>query len=554
MKNKLLISMFALAVMATGATKLQAQSVQVNNGPDLTSDPDANLNRMIEGDENSFYCYRVRSKGKGTSFFIEKYDKKTMKLGFSKEVDLGESKTKLEDLMYADNTLYVFMRQYDKEGDKMRLQVQTVSSAGVVSPKKTEITSVSSDHYEFVEFDMIKNTVGTKFLVKSCHKPNKDGSYTTDFILVSFKDMKIEWTKTVDGKLFSVGDHIIGGGMLGFNFKVKEEFTFLGLILDKDDNFYYAYTQRAKSSTDKEIRYVLNFAYFEVAAKQPKVLAMPFEDSYQVSDVEFSRGKTPTEIVMAGFLKDVIERRGSDLVKCGIFSFTIDVAAMKVMAHPIKMFDDKMLTQLESSPKRSKYFKYKLDYIFTIGEEVYYVGEQYREQYVSSTSSYGSSFKSSSHWEYEYMDVIIAKVNAKGEFDWITNAPLRNLLNLPYAHVFKQYFAVPSGKNIYIFNNDHPKNIERYQKADFEPSDLKSVSGIHGSIFVFSAVSTATGKVTHKLIFENEKYCFAPIQERNLQFVPPEDAEIFVPGAPNEFYVYTEDRGKDRFVKLKIQE
>ena len=90
----------------------------------------------------------------------------------------------------------------------------------------------------------------------------------------------------------------------------------------------------------------------------------------------------------------------------------------------------------------------------------------------------------SGNWHYEYMDVIVAKLNAKGEFEWIKNSPLRNEMVLgQVAHVFKQYIAVATSKNLYILNDDHPKNIERYAKADFEPKDLKSVKGIHGSNF-----------------------------------------------------------------------
>jgi len=76
-----------------------------------------------------------------------------------------------------------------------------------------------------------------------------------------------------------------------------------------------------------------------------------------------------------------------------------------------------MLAALESNPRRSKYFKYKLDYILPVGDATYYIGEQYNEYYVrNSSNTYGSS---SGNWNYEYMDVIIGKLNAKGEFEWI---------------------------------------------------------------------------------------------------------------------------------------
>ena len=257
------------------------------------------------------------------------------------------------------------------------------------------------------------------------------------------------------------------------------------------------------------------------------------------------------QITIGGFLKDVIERKGRDLVKIGIFNFKVDLATKKVVSKTMKTFDDKLLTALESNPRRSKYFQYKLDYILPVGDASYFVGEQYQEQMVIERTQYGVNI----YWTYEYMDVIIAKLNAKGEFEWIKNSPLRIAIDRQnYRYLFKQYIAIATTKNLYILNDDHPKNIERYQKADFEAKDLKSVRGIHGSNFVCNTISLADGAVKErKVLMENEDYCFAPIQERNPQFIPPSNCEIFVPGKNNEIVIYTEDKGKDRFSKIKFE-
>jgi transcription antitermination factor NusA-like protein len=97
MKLKTLTTCFlALSSMAFA-------QVQMTDGPALENDKDNKMNRMLGGDENSYYCYRIRSKGKGTSFFVEKYDKKTLKPLFSKEVNLDEEgQTKIEDVEYAN--------------------------------------------------------------------------------------------------------------------------------------------------------------------------------------------------------------------------------------------------------------------------------------------------------------------------------------------------------------------------------------------------------------------------------------------------------------------
>jgi hypothetical protein len=95
--------------------------------------------------------------------------------------------------------------------------------------------------------------------------------------------------------------------------------------------------------------------------------------------------------------------------------------------------------------------------------------------------------------------------------------------------------------------------MARYEKDDYEPSDLKSVKGIHGSNFVSNQINLANGSIKRSVVFENEEYCFAPIQERNPGYMPPSSCEIFVPGKNNQVYIYTEDRGRDQFGTLKFK-
>ena len=84
----------------------------MTNGPELDNDKENKMNRMLGGDDNSFYSYRIRSKGKGTSFFVEKYDKKTLKPLFTKEINLGEEgNTKIEDVEYTQGNVFIFRRQ-----------------------------------------------------------------------------------------------------------------------------------------------------------------------------------------------------------------------------------------------------------------------------------------------------------------------------------------------------------------------------------------------------------------------------------------------------------
>ncbi|MEI9944635.1 MAG: hypothetical protein WDN26_10500 [Chitinophagaceae bacterium] len=548
-------SYFLISMLLLTATFTSAQ-VKYQAGPELDNDKDNKLNRMIGGDDKSFYCYRIRSKGRGTSFYVEKYDKKTLTMGFSQEISLedGDNDTKIEDVLFAQGNVYVFRRQYDKKDDRMTLFYQTISSSGKVSTTLSPITVVTSDHYEYIDFDIYASPDKTKFLVKSCHKADKNAEYTSDFILLDAANgMAKKWTKTVKQRLSN--NNVLQNVMsvFGLGGFVGKDLSFVGLYIDDAENVFYCYLDETKNSSEKEKRYRLHMNTLNANEKAPKTVDITFEDDYLVKDIEFHKGDN-NSMVVGGFVKDVIERRGRDLVKVGIFSCKVDLNTNSVVSTVTNFFGDEMLKALESNNKKSRYLNYKLDYILPVGDAVYYVGEQYRETRRTTGNSGGFGMStSSSYWEYEYMDVIVAKLNTQGKFEWIKNVPLRNEVKMNFAHVFKQYIAVSTNKSIYILCNDHPKNIARYEKNDYEPSDLKTVSTIHGSNFVSNAVDLKSGSITRSLVFENDTYCFAPIQERNQQFIPPSECEIFQQGKDNEIYIYTEDRGRDQFGRIKFQ-
>lgn len=540
MKSKLI-----LTALLSISLILNAQ--QITNGPNLDNDRDNKLNRMLDGDNNTFYTYRIRAKGRGTSYFVEKYNKEELKPIFSKEIEIEEDRyTKVEDVKYAADNVTIFIRQYNKKENKMSLYYRSVSSSGSISPKLEELLFVNTDHYEFIDFDIYQNPSKTKYLLKVSYKENKEDHFKTKFITYDAQSMKQIASKQVDQQLFSG----VQTSFSIFGYSILKNTEFIGLMLDDDDNIYYGYNYFDKNSTEKDLKYKVAINILSKNSITPQTVELQFDENYFVGNIKFTK-PNPNHIVAGGFLKDVIERRGRDLVKTGIFSFSVNIETARIESKTVNIFDDKILFALESNPKRSQFFKYKLDYIIPSGNDVFYIGEQYREQEIVNYNP--STHMTETHWEYEYMDVITAKLNARGEFEWIKNTPLRITMSLSNPHVFKQYIAFATSKAIYILNDEHPKNLERYAKPDFEPRDLKSIGGIHGTNFVSSSIDLATGNVTHKLIFENEDYCFAPVQERNFAYMPPPETENFVKGKENEIYIYTENRGKDRFSKLTFE-
>lgn len=550
---------YLFAVFCFLLTFFVSAQVKVIEGPPLNNEVDNKMNRMIEGEDGAFYAYRVRTKGKGTSYLIEKFDEASLKTVFSKEVDIPTEKTKVEDVLFAGGKVYLFYRTYDKDKDMMTLYYRSVSSNGTVSSTPRELLSKKTDHYEFIDFDLATSKNRSKIVIKTTYKPSKDAEYKTDFVMFDAEDERTEWTKTVNKYLKRSNPWFV------FSFKSNETTGFLGMMVDDNDNVYYAYNEKLKKDDKKDDRYNASVELLKADSKTPISVKLDLNPEYLVYDIQFSMNKQ-NALVIAGFFKDVLERKGRDLVDVGVFTYRINASNGAIEGKSIKVFDDKILTNLESNRKKARGMNYKVDYIIPSGDDFYLVGEQYTVNVISRRQSgFGSisniiavasganPFYVGKDFRYEYMDVIVAKINSKGDFEWIVNSPLRNGTTVSdNPHVFKQFIAVNSSKGLYLFYNEHPKNVERLVKSDYEPKDLKTSYYIHGTNLVYSKI-TPDGKLKHDVAFKNETYCFAPIQERDIKFMPPEDAEIFVPADQDQIFIYTEDRGKGRFCKLVMQ-
>jgi hypothetical protein len=551
--KKIILTFLGCLLLATSFAQ-----PKVKEGPDLGNEVDDHMNRIIQGENGAFYAYRIRTKGKGTTYIIEKFEEGSLKSVFSKEVEIPVERTKVMDVEFIGGKVYVFYRTYDKEGQMMTVFYKTVSPDGAVTASPTTLLSRKTDHYEYIDFDFAINQSKTKVAVKTTYKANKEDIYKTDFVLFNAGTQKTEWTKTVTKYLKRTNP------WFSWN-RITETTGFLGFLLDDNNDIYYAYNDKLKKEDKKDSRYNAAVEILKSASQTPISVKLDLNPEYLVYDVQFAINKQKS-VVIAGFFKDVVERTGRDLVDVGVFNYRINNTSGAIEGKSVKIFDSAILTALESNQKKARGMNYKVDYILSSGDDFYLVGEQYtvavvqRQQNAFSTvsniialSSGANPFYIGYNFMYEYMDVIVAKINSKGDFEWITNSPLRNgVITVDNPHVFKQYVAVPSSKGIYLLYNEHVKNSERLAQPDYKPSDLKTCNYIHGSNFVYSII-TPDGKVKHDIVFKNETYCFAPIQERNIQFLPPEDAEIFIQGKPDEIFIYTEDKGKGRFCKLGLE-
>src|SRR6218665_876885 len=108
-----------------------SRAQQVTDGPELYNPTNRPLTQYMDGDDNSFYTYRLKAKGADEPFsVIEKYDKTTLQQIYSKKLD----PTNIEDILTVGGKVYVFYHKFFEQEKLMSVYFQELSPEGVLLP------------------------------------------------------------------------------------------------------------------------------------------------------------------------------------------------------------------------------------------------------------------------------------------------------------------------------------------------------------------------------------------------------------------------------------
>jgi hypothetical protein len=323
----------------------------------------------------------------------------------------------------------------------------------------------------------------------------------------------------------------------------------LNYKVDENDNVYFLFRTNGKEYGQRRVIYKTFVGVLKPKAEQIQVSELTIANDFNVSDVEFI--KNGNQLVCAGFYKDVIERPGRDLYDVGLFYYTFDFNTGDLISKKTELFKNELLDKLSYKRQQPGYFDYKIDYVKRIGNDVYLIGQQYDEQYVYYYNY--NTRSTTSYWMYDYKDILIAKLNGNMDIEWVQNIPFRYAMRLNNPHVFMHYFAYNTNDNLYIFYNENRKNFTGPTYDGYDPKKIRYYGSIHGSNFMGATIDLKSGNLKREIVFENDHYCFAPIQENNLQFVPANNTQVFVSDGINRIIIFTEDRGRERFSKLQLK-
>ncbi len=521
------ISFFFILISLYG----EAQ-IAVTYGPELYSDRDFKLNKIIGGDEEHFYVYRIRSRGFGTDYYIEKYNKQSLKREFIKAIPLPEeANAEILDVLFSQNNICVFYKIYNKKTDRKSLVLQSISTNGDFSPDLKEIKTVSADKSQYAWFKVVANEDTSKFLIITEYHREKNEIKKINLLLMDAKNIKKLSEKELPGIYNNMAMDVI-------DYKT-----------DNNDNAYFLFRTLGKQFGEKRSTYKTYIGILKNNAEQVQVSELPIANDYYVGDAEFL--KNNNELVCAGFYKDVIERQGRDLIDVGVFYYAYNFDTGELISKSNKLFSEDLLAKLTYRRQQPGYFDYKIDYVKKIGNDIYLIGQQYSEEYVYYYNP--STRSTTSYWYYDYKDILVAKLNGSNNIDWVKNIPFRYSMRMNNPHIFMHYFVYGTPANLYVFYDDHHKNYTGNTFGDYDPKKIKYYGSIHGSNFIGAQINLGTGTLTRQIVFENKDYCFAPIQENNLQFIAANNTQIFVSDGKSQIIIYTENRGAERFTKLKLE-
>lgn len=410
------IKFLHLCLLLLCSINLNAQ-IKIEDGPIMEKNDAGKISKILGGDQNSFYTLIENGKGKGQRYFVEQYDVKDFKKGFSTQLPIAENAQNLESYYAGGHTLFFYCTD---EGKKVTstLYYCTVDAKGVASEgielAKANNRKPERDLWVFCSFyytiSISPNKNHVAVVSRSYENKGKDLHLT--LTVYNTATMAKEWDKDISemgGKNFSIDD--------------------FGNV------FYVSYA----SETDER--------NLIIVTKDGGLTALPISigAGREMDGVNIiASGNT---ITVGGFYKE------SEAKKAGVFSQQFDLATKKSISSDALYLSDDLVKSLFGSEVKKKGVAGMIEITFgdkyieidngrVINGSFYFIGKDVEKDFItkerttysthqnftvtptSSGASYGnttthSTKTSTSHSAtYNSDKVIVFKVNADGKAEW----------------------------------------------------------------------------------------------------------------------------------------
>ncbi len=450
--------------------------------------PDIHLDHLIRSDESGFYTLAIRTRGKGTDYYIEKYNKQG-KMMFSQTI-----KDEPYYTLIAPKYLYLFYTTYDKDAGKKTLTYQKLSSESGEKLDEIELDELQSDEYGTYgrRFYMSLSPDKTKLLIvpqfKWAGKPEE-----TRFKLYDAVTMKLIWEKQIPNEF---EDYKIQTG----SFHLDNEGNVLFI-------YQYAVVLDDFKSDDKVGG---SLAVINVKSKTIHQIKISLPEDKLLTSHIINITESGTAVV-AGVFKDPPikgkKKKGAPKRRAGVYYASIDLKTAKLGNESTTYFTDGVNAKLTykfdgSDAPGDKYIH--ATQIVEMDKSVYFIAEN---NYSITVSSNNGSSTTNYHNE-----LIVSKINSSGSVVWMKVIPKstssRETGSLSDETASTNYNLLTLNSKMYIVYLDHPKNADK-TVDNYDPERLGKVLGIRGPNVVCVSID-GDGNANKNVIHENEEFCMIP--------------------------------------------
>lgn len=535
MKTRLVIITLMLSLNIFGQVKSQ------EFGPEILPDEKC-LHEVIGGDNNYTYLHKLKTKGKGSSHYFQKLDKKTLVYSNPIELDIDYSgcKTKLRRTLVVDDELFLFIERNKSFAKNLEYVVVVYDVNTMTKIKENIIAAFEADWYIVPDVSIKINENNSYFGMKVTLATVNPKKITTEFVVYNIAKSEKTWgirlKEDFRGAIPLVrdGNSITNGALNNFS----------DFHIDNFGNIHYLYPLQINLNQSD-----LHYSYYSIGSDSTKkdYVLLPYINSY------FWNFKLTTlknnNVSVAGFYLTVSFESKGKFAK-GIANFVINNTTAQVTNNYTDPDNVKGVND-----RRCGFFQ--IDNIITYKNTPLLVGHRISSLNVEHQSSQMRS-QTFNYTKINYEDICILRFNDMGKADLYAVLPFLSKMdiNVSVEHledIIKQYICLLDDNNLYIFHNEHPTTtkILENKESGVKYSAVFAYEGAKN--FVVNKFNILDGINKRTIIEVPEKNAFIPTLEKDFRIAHPIESNIFDKKGKDVFIPFCWGDKMERFLKITLE-
>jgi hypothetical protein len=467
-----------------------AQNYSIDQGKEFTPPAASRWGGFAGENNDSFFILRVRTKGRGTRYYIESISKSSREKQFEVELPLEEEANVSLDpnfldmrVLCANDKIFIFFKGRSKSDDPTKYFAKTLYSNGKQGDMVEMLNSA-----EKIDVNFYQSPDKTKILTIT-DRPWSGGKQNVEATMYEASTFKKLWSKALPSE---------------FKNSPLESYYY---NVDNSGNLYFLLNYI--ESEDPRV-FGLGMGILGGKAEKAKIVALPNK-----RHVSIENGKAMIaangKFVFTGLYKQpavndeaaMKEMNRKEKAKyeadqklkneVGFFSFMVDNTTFEVVSD-FKKFPDDVAAKLDyaggllTAGAGNKYYTSSM--LIEAGGEFYMV----------ENHKYTISGDGVATYEREF---IVSKINKQGSIAWTKIYPKKTVNSL------NTFNVLVHNDNVYLFYLEHPDNLEGSGIDNYNSERYKEIKNYNGSVVVALEISS-DGTAKRTKVFENKGWCYDP--------------------------------------------